>query len=245
MDGAKPLIRAYIATSFLRNPSQQAGVIAMHEHALKGAMKALDAHGMLPRFPNNGTAFADKTASELIDAGMVVIKINNATFLQKMKELLDTTLRLVSAFELSLVISPDGRIAIGDHPLTFLHPTIDVGPYGIPFGGQSCELTFPVSKHVCLIGRWHEAFPKTDAARAIEQLNRRQVLFASMHVAVEGELGNLEDMLIRYANVSFKTDTQTLPFADSTGMIVMRRGLLPTSEWRQVRGDVVELRTVL
>jgi hypothetical protein len=238
-------IRTYIATSFLRNPSQRAGVIAIHEHAAKGAMRALEAQGLLPRFANSGTAFDGKLTSELVDAGMVDVKINNSTFLEAMQCVFNTTLQLVSAFELSVVSSSGGRIAIGDHPLTFLHPAIDTGPYGIPFGGGNCELTFPVSKHVCLIGRWQRALPNSDSLQAVEQINRRQVLFASKHVAVEGELGELEDMLRRYANVSFKTDVQSLPVAESGAMIPMRRGLLPTSEWQKVRSDVVELRTVL
>jgi hypothetical protein len=242
---AIPLIRTYIATSFLRNPSQQAGVMAMHQHAVKAAMRTADAQGILPRFPNSGTPYDGKTVSELVDAGVVVLNINNVKFLEAMQHVFDTTLHLVGAFELSLVTSPEGRVAIGDHPLTFLHPTIDCGPYGTPFGGRSCELTFPVSKHVCLIGRWQDTFPNSDAVQAVEQVNRRQVLFASKHVAVEGELGNLEDMLSRYANVSFKTEVQTLPLADGGAMMPTRRGLLPTSEWRKVRGDVVELRTVL
>jgi len=242
---AIPRIRTYIATSFVRNPSQRAGVMAMYQHAVTAATRIADAQGLLPPLPNNGTPYDGKTVSELVDTGVVVVNIKNVKFLEAMQYVFKTTLRLIGAFELSLVISPEGRIAIGDHPLTFLHPAIDFGPYGIPFGGRNCELTFPVSKHVCLVGRWQNKFPNPDAAQAIEQVNRRQVLFASKHVAVESELGSVDDMLCRYANVSFKTEVQTLPFADGGAMMPMRRGLLPTSEWRKVRSDVVELRCVL
>jgi hypothetical protein len=244
-DSAIPLICTYIATSFLRNPSQQTGVIAMHRHAVEAAMRTADAQGVFDPFPSTGTPYDGKSLTELLDAGVIGLEINNVKYLEAMQHVFDTTLQLVGAFELSVVTSTEGRIAIGDHPLTFLHPTIDGGPYGIPFGGRKCELTFPVSKHVCLIGRWETAFPNSDSARAVEQVNRRQVLFASKHVAVEGELGDVDDMLKRYANVSFKTEVQTLPLADGGAMMPTRRGLLPTSEWRKVRDDVIELHTAL
>ena len=242
---AIPRIRTYITTSFVRNPSQRAGVMAMYQHAVTAAMRIADARGLLQPLPNSGTPYDGKTVPELVDSGAVIINIKNEKFLEAMQLVFETTLRLIGAFELSLVISPEGRIAIGDHPLTLLHPAIDGGPYGIPFGGRNCELTFPVSKHVCLVGRWQDKFPNSDAAQAVEQINRRQVLFASKHVAVEGELGSVEDMLDLYANVSFKTEVQTLPFANGGAVMPMRRGLLPTSEWQKVRGDIVELRSVL
>jgi hypothetical protein len=240
-----PLIRTYLTASYLRNPSHQAGVIAMHQHSVKAALRILEAQGLVSRFPNDGTPFGGRTVSELVDAGLVVVEINNAKFLDAMLHVFDGTLNLVSGFELSLLSSPEGRIAIGDHPLTFMHPTIDFGPYGIPLGGGSCELTFPVSKHLSLVGRWKEALSSSEKTQAVNQVNRRQVLFASKHVAIGAELGEVEKMLGRYAKVSFGTDVQTLPFGDVGAIMPTRRGFLPTSEWRKVRKDFVDLGSTL
>lgn len=242
---ALPLIRTYIATSFLRNPMQQAGVMDMLQHALKASMRTADAQGVFDPFPSTGTPYDGKSLTELLDSGAIVLSINNVKYLEAMQQLFETTLQLIGAFELSLLISHDGHFAIGDHPLTFVHPGVDLGPYGTPLGGRSCELAFPVSKNVCLIGKWQAAFPHSDSAPAIEQVNRRQVLFAKKHVAMELNLGPVEQMLARYASVSFRTEVQTLPLADGTSMMPTRRGLLPTQEWRKVRDDVVDLRTLL
>jgi hypothetical protein len=242
---AVPLLRTYIATSFLRNPSQQAGVMAMHQHAVKAAMRTADAQGAFPPFPTTGSQWDGKSLTELLDEGVIALEINNVKFLEAMQQVFETTHHLLDAFELSLLVSQDGNVAIGDHPLTFLHPSIDGGPYGIPFGGHSCELTFPVSKHVCLVGRWQAAFPSSGSENAVEEANRRQVLFATKHVAVEKELGSLEAMLTRYAKVSFKTDVQTILLADGSAMMPTRRGLLPTPEWRKVRNDVREIASLL
>lgn len=242
---ALPLIRTYIATSFLRNPMQQAGVMDMLQHALKASMRTADAQGLFDPFPSTGSSYDGKSLTELLDTGAIVLNINNVKYLEAMQQVFETTLQLIGAFELSLVISHEGHVAIGDHPLTFLHPGIDMGPYGTPLGGRSCELTFPVSKHVCLIGKWQDALPSSEAAPAVEQVNRRQVLFAKKHVAVEQNLGSVDGMLARYAKISFGTEVQTLPLADGSSLMPTRRGLLPTSEWRKLRDDVVALRTLL
>ena len=244
-DSALLPIRIYVATSFLRNPMQQAGVMDMLHHALKASMRTADARGAFELFPSVGSSYDGKSLTELLDTGAVVVDINNVKYLEAMQQVFDTTLKLISAFELSLLISRDHRIAIGDHPLTFLHPKIDLGPYGIPLGGRSCEITFPVSKGVCLIGKWQDGLPASDAEAAVEQVNRRQVLFAKKHVAVAQDLGLVDDMLTRYANISFKTEVQTLPLADGSSIMPTRRGLLPTREWCRVCDDIVEIRTLL
>lgn len=247
MDAAKRTdVNTYLAASYLRNPTFRKMVIEKHELIAKDMAAIVDAKGELPSFPNVGKPDMDgKSLTELIKAGKVKTKINNVVFLHAVLEQLDHSAGNIAQFTLSLVISPNGEFVVGDHPVTMMHPGVDVSD-GFSFLGPSgnCELTYPISKHVCIVGRRGDAFPQSEASTAVEQLNKRQAVYARRHIAAETDNDAIKTMAERYAGVAFTCDVQKI--AEAQGIVVRsRQGLFPLAEWNKVKNDFVPLTGLL
>ena len=65
------------------------------------------------------------------------MKIDNSRYIASLVDTFENIESLARRFTYSLIVSPGGRMAIGDHPVTFLFPGIDFGAYGLPFGGKT------------------------------------------------------------------------------------------------------------
>lgn len=204
------------------------------------ATALMDRRGKFEPFPNVGSKLDGRSITDLLDSGDVVIEINNSEFLRAFQQTFDTTTNGLSAFALSVLVSDAGAFVIGDHPLTFVHPGMDFGAYGTPLGGKGCELAFPISKHVCLIGRWQAALDCADRAAAAEQVNVRQAMFAQRHIASAAPSPALDAMAQRYAGLGFTSDVARLPTGDGH-YIITRRALLPTARRQAVSGDIKAL----
>ncbi len=212
-------IQTYLAGSYLRNPAFRSSVLAQH--------MAMQGHAP------------------------------NAAFLGHIADHIDRVADHIGLFRFSLLNSPQGEFLVGDHPLTLVHPGVDVSAGysfmshstvtdGFPFlrPTNKCELTFPVSKHVCLIARRGTALPNSQAAAAVEQANKRQALFAKRHLAAHEDSLFLENVAARYAAMSFRGDVQKFVCANGMGMQA-RQGVFPLAEWNTVKDDFVPLATLV
>lgn len=238
-------IKFYMALSVLRNPVVRQAALSMHRHAVHSVMRIMEAKGELERFTGPGE-LSGKHISELVDEGKVEISIDNSRYLDAFQKMLETQTNLVRAFTLSVLTSPSARVAIGDQPLTYFHPGMDFGAYGPPFGGGNCELTFPISKNICLVGTWGDAlpFPASESENAVYQVNRRQAIFATRHLATAHRSKKLEGLMTRYKHICFKTDVSSVPSSNGT-MIIMRRNIFPSKQWNRVRNDIRPLLSLL
>jgi hypothetical protein len=229
----------YMACSMLRNPTYQKTVIDTERESVHAATALMDKHGKIPTFPNVGSKLDGRSITDLLRAGDVQIEINNARYLQALQHTLTAAAQGLGAFKLSVLMSDEGAFAIGDHPLTFLHPGQDFGPYGTPLGGDGCELTFPITKNVCLVGRWAEPLPPGNKDW-IAQVNVRQAMFASRYVAAAASDDDLTRAVWRYTGLSFTGEVARLPAADGH-YIITRRALLPSLKRQAVAGDIKAL----
>ncbi len=229
--------RAYIACSILRNPTHQQMVFDVWRSQIESTAAILERQGKIEPMENTGTRLDGKVLTQMLADGDMQITIDNSEYLRSFTQLLKTKRDLMQGFELSLLHSETGMVAIGDHPVTFLHPGVDFGPYGIPFGGKNCELTFPISKEIVLIGRWQSKLPELRSEEAVEQANIRQAMFTRRFFASAIEIAQAPEWLSRYRNMSFRAQVDRLPGASGIYTVVTR-GLLPSPEWRRVEGDI-------
>lgn len=234
------ILSLYMAISLLRNPTMQQGIVDFHRQSALASTQLGVRHGQIKPFEAEGHEWDGMYMTELVERGDVILDIDNSRYLAAFQKMLETTCIAVSAFGLALLKSERGLIAIGDHPVTFLHPGKDFGPYGTPFGGKECELTFPISKNYSLIGKWQDTPPDSDSEQAVEQLNRRQAMFASRHLASQKRLKSLEGIMQRYKGMSFQTEVTIIPAADGYYTII-RRALLPPAERQKFLDDIVPI----
>lgn len=234
--------RAYVACSVLRNPTHQQMVVDLLRSSIETMASALEARGEIEPMGGTGTRLDGQTLTQMLASGDVQIEINNAEYLRSFMELLETQVGLMQDFELSLLHSEAGSIAIGDHPVTFVHPGLETGPYGAPFGGPDCELTFPVSKHVALIGRWKSRPPELRSEEAVTQANIRQAMFTRRLLASAVELAQAPDWLSRYRHICFKAQVDRLP-SPAGAYTIVTRALLPADERQRVWRDIKPIGT--
>ncbi|KCZ91053.1 hypothetical protein HJA_00905 [Hyphomonas jannaschiana VP2] len=165
---------------------------------------AFDELGPLPDAEN-------RSLTELLDSGALEFQINNAVYLDKIFQMTKQTHSiLLNGFRWNLVKSPLGRVIISDHPLTFVHPGRHFGLYGIPPGGDDCEMAFPLSKHLYLVGLWEREFESFESEEAVNELNTRQAIFASRHFATSFESTEWLPLALQFRNFSFRTKADTL-----------------------------------
>jgi hypothetical protein len=233
--GAEAL-RLYMACSILRNPIYQHTVIESERLSVMTAAELVDRNGGVPAFPRVGSELDDRTLTDLIRSGEIEIEVSNIRYLQALQKQLSNVVQLLGLFHLRVIASDGDDFAIGDHPFTFLHPGQDFGFYGTPLGGPGCELTFPVSKHVCVVGRWGDALPGGNE-KWIQQANLRQAMFASLHLASANQSEALMRAMWKYTGLSFKGDVARIPTSGGY-VVVARRALLPTARRRAAAVDV-------
>jgi hypothetical protein len=234
--------RLYLACSMLRNPAYQRMVIDSLHADLEATAILMERHGQLPPFPKTGSALDGKTLAQMLRDKDIGFEINNSKYLEAFQATIETQVRLLGGFGYSLLISDAGDVAIGDHPVTYLHPGVDFGFYGSPGGGEGCELTFPISKNVVLVGHWETPLPSLTSSAAVRQANLRQAMFADNFLASGAQLPEAAIWLNRYRGLAFTSDVARLPAVDGF-YILSRRGLLPSKLRQEVSGDVVKMET--
>tara|TARA_R100001129_G_scaffold96356_1_gene65807 strand:+ start:727 stop:1734 length:1008 start_codon:yes stop_codon:yes gene_type:complete len=208
------LATAYLALSRFRNPSLQSGIIENHRQIATTAAKLSDRNG---KFDDLGPmpGFENRSLSELLDDGTIEFSINNSVYIDNVVSMTKQSHTLLAnGFGWNLVKSPRGRVIISDHPLTFVHPGKDFGVYGIPLGGDGCEVAFPLSKHLYLVGLWKREFEAVESEDFTDELNRRQALFANRHIASGLKNRNWEELAFRNRNHAFQTKAETLNMGD-------------------------------
>lgn len=235
--------RIYMACSMLRNPAYQRMIMEYLKAHLETSAILMDRQGKFGPFPTTGSELDGKSMTELLRNKDIAFTINNSEYLRAFQGMLADSVKLLGGFAYSLLIADTGDVAIGDHPFTFVHPGVEFGPYGAPLGGKDCEIAFPISRNVVLIGRWEVAFPDMTSPAAVRQANIRQAMFASNFLASAAPLAEVGDWLRRYKELSFTSDVATLPSDDGGFYIVARRGLLPSARRSAVSGDIVRMET--
>ena len=150
-----------------------------------------------------------KSLTDLINEGVLEFNINNSVYLSHFNNMIESTFRvLIEGFRWSLLKSITGNIAISDHPLTYLIPKMNYGAYGMPLGGEKCEVAFPISKYLYLIGRWGSSFEYSESAAAVEQLNLRQTIFANRQVACSNPNPSIKNLVIKYQSIGFQSKAE-------------------------------------
>ncbi len=235
--------RLYMACSMLRNPAFQRVIIDQLKASLEALAMLLDQQGKFDPFPTTGSTLDGKSIRELMRDKVIEFDINNSEYLRAFRHSLGSIFKLLGGFAYSLLIAEAGDVAIGDHPFTFFHPGVEFGPYGAPLGGEGCEIAFPISRNVALIGRWQAAIPDMTSSAAVRQANLRQAMFASNFIASAAPLDEVRGWLRRYSELSFTSDVNTLPFGDDGIYIVARRWLMPSVRRLAVTGDIVGMET--
>jgi len=78
-----------------------------------------------------------------------------------------------------------------DTPLSWVDPTLPLGPYGSGLAMRNVEVTFPIGPRLCLIATWREG--NTGHAEVddeiVHQINRRRVDSSSRFVFADSEAG--------------------------------------------------------
>lgn len=235
--------RIYMACSMLRNPAYQRMIMENLRANLETSAILMDRQGKFDPFPTTGSELDGKSMTELLRDKDIEFTINNSEYLRAFQGMLVDSVKLLGGFAYSLLIADAGDVAIGDHPFTFVHPGVEFGPYGTPLGGKDCEIAFPISRNVVLIGRWEAAFPDMTSPAAVRQANIRQAMFASNFLASAAPLAEAGDWLRRYRELSFTSDVAKLPAGDDGFYILTRRGLLPSNRRAAVGGDIVSMET--
>jgi hypothetical protein len=198
-------LTAYVALSKIRNPSLQSGIIAHHRNTVTTVAKMLDRRGdfaEMPDIPN----FENKTMTELLNEGLLEFEINNSVYLDRIHDMTKQTNKLLANhFGWSLVKSPRDRVIISDHPMSIVHPGQHFAAYGIPLGGADCEVAFPLSRSLYLLGLWHREVEDVESEDIVDELNRRQCLFANRHIAVSNPRRSWQQLAARYSNFGYQT----------------------------------------
>lgn len=198
-------LTAYLAVSRIRNPGFQAGVIESHRATVETTAKMMDQHGKFDELgppPFGG----GRSLSELLTDGTIQIDINNSVYLRLIFDLAERAqILLLNGFRWSLVKSPRGRVLISDHPFTFVHPGKDFGAYGSPMGGSGCEVAFPLSKNLYLLGAWEKQLSDSSSEDDVDELNKRQAIFANRHIASAYPSRRWRELSMRYRRWGFQT----------------------------------------
>lgn len=198
-------ITGYLALSRVRNPTVQLGIIERKRLFLDSTARLMDAHGDFDELGPNPVS-PHETVTELLDSGALMFEVDNSEFLRAVVQMIQPFAEvLYRGFSWSLVFSPRGRVLISDHPLVFLHPGEDFGLYGIPPGGETCEVSFPLSKSIYLLGLWGEQIPNVESEDIVDELNRRQSLFANRHIAGPTSRKAIRNLAMRYSGFGYQT----------------------------------------
>lgn len=232
------LILNYLACAYLRNPVLRDGAYRTLDSGLRAFIQVAEQNGELPPVPEDIEAFGGKYLSQLIEENIIELNINNGFYLESFVRMLDNILNLLRRFTIGVVVDENERFMLGDFPTPFLHPSLEPSVYGIPFGAGDCELTFPVSPSVSLVLGW-DGVPPCGAAsdKLIEQLNRRQIMFARKHIVIKNGRGVAKKLANRYRQISLKMTMDDLPTPDGI-LNLGRKGLHPIPAARAVWNDI-------
>lgn len=235
-------VTAYLALSRIRNPSIQTGVINWHRNVVRSSIGIIEKLEKLPSVDFIGDG-KERGVSELIENGLLGIEINNSIYLDKIFDLTRITHNLLlNGFGWGLVFSPSNNVAVSDHPLTICHPGVDFGVYGIPPGGEKCEVAFPICRNTYLLGIWGHDFNDIASESVVRELNMRQAIFASRHVASSSASSDLEDMTREFREWSYRTRADTIPYPNGAFQII-RSGVFLNSDAAGTKQDSPMLRT--
>jgi hypothetical protein len=230
-------------SSTLRNPAYRRMIMELLKANLETSAILMDRQGQFDPFPTTGSKLDGKSMTDLLRDKDIEFSINNSEYLRAFQGALIDCVKLLGGFAYSLLVAEAGDVAIGDHPFTFIHPGVDFGPYGTPLGGKDCEIAFPISRNVVLVGRWEVALPDMRSPAAVRQANIRQAMFALNFLAAAAPVAEADDWLCRYKGLAFTSDVAKLPAGDGGFYIIGRRGLLPSNRRAAVSGDIVRMET--
>ena len=235
-------ITGYVALSRIRNPAVQAGIIENRRQHTQTATRLMDQHGKFDEIgPMPG--FPGKTITDLITEGVISIDINNVVYLQAVAGMVETTQRVLgSGFGWCLVKSPRRRVILSDHPMTIVHPGKDFGAYGIPMGGGACEIGFPLSKDYYLLGVWGLQIDDFVSEDAVDELNKRQAIFANRHIAAYERRRQWMSLAQRYRHFGYQTVAETFDMP-SEAMQMIRTGVFRMDSSRDFKGSHPLLKT--
>lgn len=218
----------YLAHSRMRNPSFQNGIIGHYKQMLETTAKLMDANGDFDSDPN--PLDPTKSLTDLLEEGTIEFEVNNYKYLEVMAEqtrhFAGTLLR---GFRWCLVHSPHNRVIISDHPLTYVHPAENPGAYGIPPGGKSCEMAFPLSKSTYLVGLWERQIEDFESEDVVDELNKRQAIFANRHVASCHRKRWVGSLTARFKSFGFQTVNDRIGPLNG-GYQIMRMGVYPLNK---------------
>lgn len=204
-------IAVYLAFSTLRNPAMQIGVHDTLSKMVATVTRIVEEQGHFDDLGPNPINPRYRF-SELLDQGLISVKINNSRFIKAIFDMIEPRIRLLRyGFRWSLVFSERGRVVVSDHPLNYVHPGADPGPYGIPPGGRTCEVSFPLSKHSILLGLWQRGAESTVSEDGVDELNRRQAIFANRFIASPTMRRDIPRILHRYRHYCFQFLTDSIP----------------------------------
>jgi len=205
-----PNLATYLSLSKFRNPSLQKGIVDFHHQLVNSEIGILEGQGQFDSLRPNPID-PTKSLSHLIAEGTVVIGINNIVYIKAVIQQLEQFQNLLAnGFKWCLVKSTRNRFILGDHPLTYVHPGRDPGAYGIPPGGKTCEMSFPLSKSICLVGFWEKQIGDFESEDVVDEINKRQAIFACRQIASSYKNNNLEGLVRRYKKHGFQTKSDVL-----------------------------------
>lgn len=217
-------IATYLSFSRLRNPNVQLGIVEMHRQSFEQTAKLLDRAGHFEEFGPNPLD-PEKSLTDLLEEGTLTVDINNSVYLDAIGTMMKPTYETLSnAYHWCLIKSQRGRVAIGDHPLTYVHPGRDPGAYGMTPGGTDCEMAFPLSSNLYLFGKWETRIENFVSEDAVDELNKRQAIFATRHLAHRQDHRRWHSLVRRYRDFAFQTRADTLDFGEGAYQI-MRSGV--------------------
>lgn len=200
-----PNITAYLAFSRVRNPTVQRGIIDFKRQYLEDTARLIDQNGQFDKF-GPWPLEPERSVTELLQDGSLTFSISNTEYLRAILQMVEPFQKiLANGYEWCLIKSPRDRVILSDHPLTFLHPGEHPGAYGITPGGKTCEVAFPLSKRIYLLGLWKREHGDFESEDAVDELNRRQAIFASRHIASCSRRKWVRHLACRYRNWGFQT----------------------------------------
>ncbi|MEM9012739.1 MAG: DUF4238 domain-containing protein [Pseudomonadota bacterium] len=226
-----PNLVEYIAFSHIRSPTFRDLIIEYLRLKVKSQIKIMDNSGDLPKPPPE----IDSSISELINEGQISIEICNSKFLEFMCNEVNNFFNILyRKFNWQLVVSDRHQFIIGDQPVTIIHPGRDYRGYGIPPGGDGCEVAFPLSSECCMLGTWGKHYGNICDRGSVDELNKRQALFARRFVATGIESKGVERLVRRYKNWAYASMVDNIEHDDG-GLQLLRLGIYPrlTSKYKK------------
>lgn len=222
-------IAAYLALSRIRNPSfRNEAVRASKQIFLHIANRFVkfDVQDDLKR----AACHHGIDLSEMIDQHQHEEVNSNRWYLNQIKTAFDTTYRILSSqFQWHIVRSCQNKVIISDHPLTIAQPGIEYGLEIMRFGGRGCEVAFPISKRLYLLGLWNAQRVNIDSEEAVSELNRRQAVFANERIARGANEGWESELIGRYKHHSYQYKLNIVRGSNETSPIVFigKSGVFP------------------